>query len=107
MTPEQCAYKQRYWVFWYEADHRYSLPTVALFLVAIALFTLARLIRLLAPQSWKRLSGWVRLTALFRTVRYKKVWFLGSTQSIGALMLASVGIIFFLGMSAVRMKEYD
>lgn len=105
MTPEQCAYKQRYWVYWYEADHRYSLPTVALFLVAIALFTLARLIKLFAPRSWKRLSGWTQLTALIRTVCYKKVWFLGSTQSVGALMLASVGIIFFLGMSDMPMKE--
>lgn len=107
MTPEQCAYKQRFWVYWYEADHRYSLPTVALFLVGIALFMLARLIRLFAPRSWKLLSGWTRLMALFRTVCYKKVWFLGSAQSVGALMLASVGIIFFLGMSAMRMKERD
>jgi ferric-chelate reductase len=104
MTPEQCAYKQRYWVFWYEADHRYSLPTVALFLVAIALFTLARLIRLFAPRSWKQRSGWTRLMGLFRTVSYKKLWFLGSMQSVGALLLASVGTIFFLGMSAMRLK---
>lgn len=105
MTPEQCAYKQRYWVYWYEADHRYSLPTVALFLVAIALFTLARLIRLSAPRSWKRIAGWTRLMAFFRTASYKKVWFLGSTQSVGALMLASVGIIFFLGMSAMLSED--
>lgn len=105
MTPEQCAYKQRYWVYWYEADHRYSLPTVALFLVAIALFTLARLTTSSAPRSWKRSSGWTRLTALFRTVFYKKVWFLWSAQSVGALMLASVGIIFFLGTSALRLED--
>ncbi|PCH03062.1 Riboflavin synthase-like beta-barrel [Penicillium occitanis (nom. inval.)] len=106
MTPEQCAYKQRYWVYWYEADHRYSLPTVALFLVAIALFTVARLIRLFAPRSWTGLSGWTRLMALFRTVCYKRVWFLGSTQSIGALMLASVGVIFFLAMTLTPRPYY-
>lgn len=105
MTPEQCAYKQRYWVYWYEADHRYSLPTIALFIAAIALFTLARLIKLFAPRKWKWLSSWMRLTALLRTLCYKQVWFFGSTQSVGALMLASVGMIFFLGMLAIRRKE--
>ncbi|EED17376.1 ferric reductase transmembrane component, putative [Talaromyces stipitatus ATCC 10500] len=107
MTPEQCAYKHRYWVFWYEADHRYSLPTVAFFLVAIMLFTMARLIRLFTPRSWKRLSGWARLMAVFRTLSYKKLWILGSsTQSIGALFLAAVGVVYFLAMTLAPRPYY-
>lgn len=99
MTPEQCAYKKQYWLFWYQADRRYGLPTVALFMVAIILFTLGHWVSLFAPQSLKRRSGWwARLAAIFRVLAYKKWRVMAhSTQSIGALLLAAVGVVFFLG----------
>lgn len=108
MTPEQCAYKQRYWVFWYEADHRYSLPTIALFLVAIILFTLSHWITWLAPQSLKRRPAWFHLMAFFRILSYKRLRVLKyHTQSIGALLLLAVGVVFFFGEFSRRRKELD
>ncbi|KAJ5338217.1 hypothetical protein N7452_004945 [Penicillium brevicompactum] len=100
MTPEQCALKTSYWVFWYEADHRYALPTVAFFLVAIILFTLARLISKATPQGVKQKSLWSRLVAALRFISYKS-WRIGSwnTHSLGAYLLAAAGVVFFLAMT--------
>jgi hypothetical protein len=98
MTAEQCAYKSQYWVFWYQADNRYGLPTVAFFLVAIILFTLGHWISLFGPQSLKNRSGWSHLAAIFRILSYKRWRIMAhSTQSIGALLLAAAGVVFFLG----------
>lgn len=100
MTPEQCALKFSYWVFWYEADHRFALPTVAFFMVAIILFALGNIISSLAPQRLKQTSGWSRLTAVFRVLSYKS-WRIGSwnTRSLGTLLLGGAGLVFFLGMT--------
>jgi hypothetical protein len=99
MTPEQCAYKSRYWVFWYEADHRYALPTVAFFLVAIALFTLGHGAAAYTPRRLNRTTGWARITALFRFLSYRSWRVAGwNTQSLGGLLLAGAGVVFFLGM---------
>lgn len=96
MTPEQCAYKQRYWVFWYEADHRYALPTVALFLAYIILFALFNALSALAPKSWKRSGWWNRAASVARYASCRR-WRLGgwSTQSLGTYLLGAVGFIFF------------
>ncbi|CAG8003294.1 unnamed protein product [Penicillium salamii] len=100
MTPEQCAYKFSYWVFWYEADHRYALPTVAFFLVAIILFTISRLISKVTPQGLKRKSLWSRLVAGLRFISYKSWNIWGwNTHSLGTYMLAAAGAVFFLAMT--------
>ncbi|KAL2821211.1 putative ferric reductase transmembrane component [Aspergillus granulosus] len=100
MTPEQCAYKSRYWVFWYEADHRYALPTVAFFLVAVALFTIGHWLAVYTPSRLKQTRGWSQLTALFRFMSYRS-WRIGqwNTQSLGGLLLAGAGAVFFLAMT--------
>ncbi|PLB36842.1 ferric reductase family protein [Aspergillus candidus] len=100
MTPEQCALKFSYWVFWYEADHRFALPTVAFFMVAIILFALGNLVSSLAPQRLKQTSGWSRLTAVFRVLSYKS-WRVGSwnTRSLGTILLGAAGLVFFLAMT--------
>ncbi|RAH49997.1 ferric reductase family protein [Aspergillus brunneoviolaceus CBS 621.78] len=90
LTPEQCAFKSSWWVFWYEADHRYALPTVALFLVAIILVTLGQLLGLLVPAH-RRKSGscFSRLFAFVRLLAAQQ-WRLGGwyTPSLGSLLLA-------------------
>lgn len=98
LTPEQCALKSSYWVFWYEADHRYALPTVAFFLVAIILFTLSRVTSALTPQRLKRKSIWSRLVAALRFLSYKswRVWG-WNTHSLGVYLLGAAGAVFFLG----------
>ncbi|KFA76758.1 hypothetical protein S40288_09671 [Stachybotrys chartarum IBT 40288] len=54
LTLEQFAYQSQYWRWWYEADHRYALPTVALFLVAIILFTVGNAFIIFAPAQWQQ-----------------------------------------------------
>ena len=98
LTPEQCAYKQRYWVFWYEADHRYALPTIAFFLACIMFFTIVNVVKSFAPDSWTRSSLWRRSASVARYASYRQ-WRFGSwsTQSLGAYLLGAVGFIFFAG----------
>ncbi|KAL4874409.1 ferric reductase like transmembrane component-domain-containing protein, partial [Aspergillus karnatakaensis] len=100
MTPEQCAYKTGYWVNWYQADHRYALPTVAFFLVAVGLFTIGHLASILAPSRLKQTAGWSRLAALFRFLSYRswriRHW---NTQSLGGLLLVAAGAAYFLSMT--------
>lgn len=98
MTPEQCAYKQQYWVFWYQADHRYALPTVAFFLVAIILFSIAHVTASITPRSAKKSPIWWRPLAFLRFLSYKS-WRIGgwNSQSLGVFLLGAAGLVFFLG----------
>lgn len=98
LTPEQCAYKTRYWVFWYEADHRFALPTIAFLLATIITFTAVHALNVFAPQSWTKSRPWRRAASVARWASYRR-WRIGgwSTQSLGAYMLGAVGFIFFAG----------
>lgn len=98
MTPEQCAYKQQYWVFWYQADHRYALPTVAFFMVAIILFSIAHVTASITPRSVKKSRIWSRPLAFLRFLSYKS-WRTGrwNSQSLGVILLGAAGLVFFLG----------
>ncbi|KJZ79977.1 hypothetical protein HIM_00691 [Hirsutella minnesotensis 3608] len=100
MTPEQCAYKSRYWVFWYEADHRYGLPTTAFFLATILFFAMFNSLSLLAPRGWRQSGGWLRLVGVSRLFTYKS-WRIGrwSSQSMGVYLLGAVGVLFFAAMT--------
>ncbi|KAL2837623.1 ferric reductase like transmembrane component-domain-containing protein [Aspergillus pseudoustus] len=100
MTAEQCAYKSQYWVFWYEADHRYALPTVAFFLVAVALFTIGHWLAVYTPNRVRQTSGWSRIAAFFRFLSYRswRIW-QWNTQSLGGLLLVGAGAVFFLAMT--------
>lgn len=100
MTPEQCAYKQQYWVFWYQADHRYALPTVAFFLVAIILFSIAHVTASITPRSAKKSPIWWRPLAFLRFLSYKS-WRIGgwNSQSLGVFLLGAAGLVFFLAMT--------
>ncbi|KAM4063792.1 ferric reductase like transmembrane component domain-containing protein [Hirsutella rhossiliensis] len=100
MTAEQCAYKTRYWVFWYEADHRYGLPTTALFLATIIVFAIAHFVSLYAPRGLKNRTAWLRVVSLNRLLAYKS-WRIGrwNSQSMGVYLLGAVGLIFFMAMT--------
>lgn len=108
LTPEQCALKNSYWVFWYEADHRFALPTVAFFLVAIILFTLFRAVSYATPQHVKRKSLWSRLIAALRFLSYKSWRIRGwNSHSLGVYLLAAAGAVFFLGeLSRVTLRSF-
>ncbi|CEJ55062.1 hypothetical protein PMG11_01339 [Penicillium brasilianum] len=100
MTDEQCAFKTSYWLFWYQADHRYALPTVAFFLVAIGLFTIGHVASGILPQRIKQHSLLSRVFAGFRFLSYKGWRLRGwNTQSIGMFLLGAAGLVFFLAMT--------
>ncbi|KAK2786143.1 hypothetical protein FQN53_006905 [Emmonsiellopsis sp. PD_33] len=112
MTPEQCAYKTRYWVFWYEADRRYGLPTVAFFVVAIILFTIGYWISAYTPQRLKQSAGWSRMIAFFPMTFGPRPYYWPNTKEIsygnsppiatrtGFLALAPMPFLFLLGAKA-------
>ncbi|KAJ5698113.1 hypothetical protein N7462_000118 [Penicillium macrosclerotiorum] len=100
MTPEQCAFKSRYWVYWYEADHRYALPTVAFFMVAIILFAIPHVLGGLFPRTVKKSPISSRIVAGFRFLSYKEWRIAGwNTQSLGIFLLGAAGLVFFLAMT--------
>lgn len=96
LTPAQCAYKNSYWVFWYEADRRYALPTVAFFVACIIAFSFFNVLTALAPDQWTRSGPWRRTAAVSRWASYRR-WRIGNwnTQSLGAYLLGGVGFVFF------------
>lgn len=100
MTPEQCAYKSAFWRNWYQADHRFALPTVAFFMVAIGIFTIAHILTLIFPRSFQRNPIWSRLVAVTRFLSCKSWRIAGwNTNSLGAYLLGGVGLVFFLAMT--------
>ncbi|KAJ5681387.1 uncharacterized protein N7477_001327 [Penicillium maclennaniae] len=100
MTAEQCAYKTAYWRFWYQADHRFSLPTVAFFMVAIGIFTIAHILTLIFPKSFQKNPLWSRLVALARFLSYKSWRIAGwNTNSLGVILLGGAGLVYFLSMT--------
>ncbi|KAM3566091.1 hypothetical protein ARSEF4850_000916 [Beauveria asiatica] len=115
LTPERCAYKSRYWVFWYEADHVFALPTVYFFLAVIAVFALGHFASAYAPARLTRQSSpWRRAVAGLRFCAYK-TWRVGGgrssssssdnrnffffSQSLGAYLLLGAGVVFFAAMT--------
>ncbi|KAF4125555.1 reductase [Geosmithia morbida] len=107
MTPEQCAFKKGYWVFWYEADHRYALPTVAFILACIVVFSLGHAVSVLSPESWTRSRSWTRVVSVVRLASYKS-WRLGrwNSQSLGTYLLGAVGFVFFTTMTLAPKPYY-
>lgn len=103
LTPEQCAYQRGYWRWWYQADYRYALPTVAFFMATIIVFTIAHFTSMLAPESLVKSSPWRRCTALVRNLSYRR-WRIGGwmSQSLGTYLLGGVGFVFFAGMHSMN-----
>ncbi|KAJ3486225.1 hypothetical protein NLG97_g6659 [Lecanicillium saksenae] len=100
LTPERCAYKSRYWVFWYEADHVFALPTVYFFLATIAIFAVGHFASAWAPKTVTRRSPWRRAVSGLRYCAYK-TWRFGNrnSQSLGAYLMLGVGVVFFSAMT--------
>jgi hypothetical protein len=105
-----CDLQEGYWVFWYEADRRYGLTTVAFFMTAIILFGLIHLASIFTPRSISR-SNFVaqRLIAPFRWLSYRR-WRVSilnwNTAPAGILLLGAVGIIFFMSLTLGPMPYY-
>ncbi|EMC95526.1 hypothetical protein BAUCODRAFT_156963 [Baudoinia panamericana UAMH 10762] len=108
-TTEECAFEQGYWRFWYEADHRYALPTVALFTSTIVLFASGWLAMQLTPLSVLRTPSVKRFLALCRYASYRRFrierlnW---NSASVGVLFLGAVGTLYFFCMTLAPKPYY-
>ncbi|CAJ2501342.1 Uu.00g041950.m01.CDS01 [Anthostomella pinea] len=102
MTPEQCAYKMRHWVFWYEADHVYALGTVYFFIATIALYFISFWTLRLAPRWLQKNAVWQKTVGAVRYMVYRHYesrllrWY---TPSLGVIALIGIGAVFFLAMT--------
>ena len=107
-TKAECEYQEGYWRFWYEADHRYALPTIALFMAVILLFSLANLASVFSLHRTQ--TPWISKTkASFRFLSYRSYriraldW---NSAPVGVLLLAGVGVIFFFSMTLAPKPYY-
>ncbi|SMY29962.1 unnamed protein product [Zymoseptoria tritici ST99CH_1A5] len=106
---ELCTYQEGYWRFWYEADHRYALPTVAFFLTAIILFSIGYLADSFTSQSIRRSNSVRKLVALNRFLSYKTYRINGlnwNSAPLGILALGAVGFIYFTTMTLAPKPYY-
>jgi hypothetical protein len=101
LSPQQCEYQQGYWRFWYELDHRYALPTVALFLAVIVLASIPYLLAPFVSTKTTRFPLARKLRALARYASYRSFripllnW---NSAPLGVLFLGAVGVVFFFSM---------
>lgn len=119
LTPEQCAYRDAHWRYWYasmlpykwpyvnrvfinryQSDHVYALNTIYFLCATVGVFSLLHLISKYGPQSFKRTTIWRRSTTVGRYLAYRCFQLpvlRSSTSSLGVILLVSAGAVFFLG----------
>ncbi|KAI9044276.1 uncharacterized protein KD926_001506 [Aspergillus affinis] len=102
LTPEQCAYRNGHWRYWYEADHVFALNTVYFLIATVGLFTILHVLSLYAPSSLRRSYPWRTATATGRYLSYRsfrlpvlRSW----SPSLGVIGLGCVGVVFFAAMT--------
>lgn len=92
-----------------ESDHRYAVPTVGFFTLAVIVFSIGHLFDLLIPGSLLRTGVGRKVTAATRFLTYRAFrisalnW---NTASLGVLALAAVGTIYFFCMTLVPQPYY-
>lgn len=102
MTPEQCAYRNGHWRYWYEADHVYSLNTIYFFCATVGVFAIANFLIKYAPAQLKKSVLWQKATAGLRYLAYRgyempvlRYW----SPSLGVILLGLAGTVFFFAMT--------
>ncbi|PYH72620.1 ferric reductase family protein [Aspergillus vadensis CBS 113365] len=102
LTPEQCAYRDAHWRYWYQSDHVYALNTIYFLCATLGVFSILHLISRYGPQSFKRTTIWRRSTTVGRYLAYRCFQLpvlRSSTSSLGVILLVSTGVVFFLAMT--------
>ena len=98
-TPEQCGYYMYRWRFWYQSDHVFALPTIALFMVIIGAFAIGHVSTQVLGICGKTSPTTLRRSiAISRYLSYRgfRSHFLDwNSAPIGILMLAGVAVVFF------------
>lgn len=127
LSPEQCAFRDnrwRYWYVWvllrwvdwyadfcgvcrYEADHVYALATVYFCCAVIGVFAISNLLVRYSPDWVKRTPVWRGFTSISRYLSYRgyslpkvRYW----TPSLGVILLGLIGAAFFLGTKLITLN---
>lgn len=101
-TDEQCLWQQGYWRFWYEADHRFALPTIAFFLVGIILFSMIYVLSMIYSRKsvWSAKSARVVAVNRYLGNRSFRIHALNwNSAPLGVLILGAIGAVFFFAMT--------
>lgn len=100
-TPEECAWYQEKYHFWYIADWVFALPTIAFFMCTIGIFIIANVLsKVLSFRRSKSRSpsSWRKLVAGLRYLSYRG-WHVRSLKwnsaPLGVLALGGVGVVYF------------
>ncbi|KAI2821098.1 hypothetical protein CBS115989_3165 [Aspergillus niger] len=102
LTPDQCAYRNAHWRYWYQSDHVYALNTIYFLCATVGVFSILHLISKYGPHSIKRSTIWRRSTTVGRYLAYRCFQLpvlRSSTSSLGVILLVSTGVVFFLAMT--------
>lgn len=101
-STELCHYQQGYWRFWYEADHRYALPTVAFFMTAIILFAIGSLVAEIpstSPGLSRRVRQKLLVSARYLSYRgFRSRLLRWNSAPVGVLLLGAAGSIYLFCM---------
>ncbi|KAL1626908.1 hypothetical protein SLS54_002446 [Diplodia seriata] len=102
MTPDQCAYRNGFWRYWYKADYRFARTTVYFALAMIGLFTAGNIVSRITPRSVQRKRFWRQTQASLRCVGYRAYrirvfdWY---SPSLACLLVGLAGAVFFFAMT--------
>ncbi|KAL1636998.1 hypothetical protein SLS58_009524 [Diplodia intermedia] len=102
LTPDQCAYRNGFWRYWYKADYRFARTTVYFILAMIGLFTAGNIVSRITPRSVQRRRFWRQTQASLRYVGYRAYrirvfdWY---SPSLAYLLVGLAGAVFFFGMT--------
>ncbi|KAK8218391.1 ferric-chelate reductase [Phyllosticta capitalensis] len=102
LNPEQCAYRNGFWRYWYQADHRFALTTVYFVIGAIGLVTIGNILSRISTKPRATNSPTRRLVAILRYFTYRSFrlpWLGSYTSPLSYLLLGAAGTIFFFGMT--------
>ncbi|KFY45271.1 hypothetical protein V494_01026 [Pseudogymnoascus sp. VKM F-4513 (FW-928)] len=110
-TPEQCAFYQERWHFWYIADYVYALPTIAFFMTALGIFTIGHFIssQVLGYRKFRGPPLWQKLIATIRYLSYRGFYVkaLGwNSAPLGILLLGAIGTVYFFCMDLIPQPYY-
>ncbi|KAK8185989.1 ferric-chelate reductase-like protein [Phyllosticta citribraziliensis] len=102
LNPEQCAYRNGFWRYWYQADHRFALTTVYFVIGAIGLVTVGNVLSRISTKPRAVSSPTRRIVAILRYFTYRSFrlpWIGSYTSPLSYLLLGAAGTIFFFGLT--------
>ncbi|KAK7527608.1 ferric-chelate reductase [Phyllosticta citriasiana] len=102
LNPEQCAYRNGFWRYWYQSDHRFALTTVYFVVGAIGLITVGNVLSRISTKPRAVNSPTRRIVAVLRYFTYRSFrlpWIGSYTSPLSHLLLGAAGTIFFFGLT--------